>query len=373
MYSTCLFCHRALGANDAIEPFPVGRRIAFDPARGRLWAVCSMCGGWNLAPVEERYEALEACERAFRGTRLRYSTDNIGLARLADGTELVRIGPALRPEVAAWRYGGRLRGARSTAVATVSSGAARIVGLAAQWLPTETASRALDAAARLRAGVARHGDRVLDVIRIPDEDVSPARVALNDHPVAIVRVRHLEQAVLARPEPGEPWRLEVAHDAGTLTLRGAAGLRASSKLLAATNRVGVTGEVIDAAARRVDDAADPAGYFGRVLALALRTQWGRVQTTETAPARVAAFAAENGGMPLVGRLALHLAGRSFWARGGIGCEPMTPLLRVPLADRLALEMAAHEDAERRALEGELEALQAAWKEAEEIAAIADAL
>ena len=92
---------------------------------------------------------------------------------------------------------------------------------------------------------------MLDVIRIPDEDLSPARAALNDHPVAIVRVRHLEHAVLARPEPGEPWRLEVAHDAGTLTLRGAAGLRASSKLLAATNRVGVTAEVIDAAARRV--------------------------------------------------------------------------------------------------------------------------
>jgi hypothetical protein len=36
-------------------------------------------------------------------------------------------------------------------------------------------------------------------------------------------------------------------------------------------------------------------------------------------------------------------------------------------------MAAHEDAERAALEGELETLAAAWREAEEIAAIADAL
>jgi hypothetical protein len=36
-------------------------------------------------------------------------------------------------------------------------------------------------------------------------------------------------------------------------------------------------------------------------------------------------------------------------------------------------MAAHEDTERRALEGELAALEAAWREAEEIAAISDNL
>jgi hypothetical protein len=36
-------------------------------------------------------------------------------------------------------------------------------------------------------------------------------------------------------------------------------------------------------------------------------------------------------------------------------------------------MAAHEELERRALEGELAILEAAWREAEEIAAIADTL
>ncbi len=41
--------------------------------------------------------------------------------------------------------------------------------------------------------------------------------------------------------------------------------------------------------------------------------------------------------------------------------------------RLALEMAAHEESERRALEGELALLEQAWREAEEIAAIADRL
>jgi len=42
-------------------------------------------------------------------------------------------------------------------------------------------------------------------------------------------------------------------------------------------------------------------------------------------------------------------------------------------ESLALEMALHEETERRALQGELAALEAAWREAEEIAGIADAL
>jgi hypothetical protein len=73
------------------------------------------------------------------------------------------------------------------------------------------------------------------------------------------------------------------------------------------------------------------------------------------------------------RLALQLANRSFWGRGGTGSDEQTPLFRLPAVDRLALEMAANEDIERRALLGELEALHAAWKDAEEIAAIADEL
>ena len=45
----------------------------------------------------------------------------------------------------------------------------------------------------------------------------------------------------------------------------------------------------------------------------------------------------------------------------------------PAPLRLALEMAPHEETERRALHGELALLEAAWRQAEEIAAIADRL
>ena len=92
MYSTCIFCHSSLGKNGAIEQFPIGRKLAFDGAKGRLWAVCAKCGRWNLTPIEERWEAIEECEKQFRGTILRSSTDQIGLARIREGTDLIRPG-----------------------------------------------------------------------------------------------------------------------------------------------------------------------------------------------------------------------------------------------------------------------------------------
>lgn len=107
MYSTCIFCHSALGDNQVIEHFPVGKRLAFDATKGRLWVVCTRCRQWNLSPLEERWEAIEEGERLFRATHLRVSTDQIGLARAPDGTELIRIGAPQRPEMAAWRYGPR--------------------------------------------------------------------------------------------------------------------------------------------------------------------------------------------------------------------------------------------------------------------------
>ena len=50
-----------------------------------------------------------------------------------------------------------------------------------------------------------------------------------------------------------------------------------------------------------------------------------------------------------------------------------PLTNIPTRVRLALEMVLHEDDERRAMEGELRLLERRWREAEEIARIADAL
>lgn len=130
MYATCVFCTQSLGVNEAIEAFPVGRRLAFDAARGRLWVVCRKCERWNLSPLEERWEAIEECERLFRETRTRVSTEHIGLARLREGLELVRIGEPLRPEFAAWRYGDQFGRRRRNTILYTGAVAVAISGIA---------------------------------------------------------------------------------------------------------------------------------------------------------------------------------------------------------------------------------------------------
>ena len=108
IYSTCIPCQSALGENALIETLPIGRRIAFDARTGRLWVVCQQCARWNLVPFESRRESIEAGEKLYRDSMQRMSTGEIGLATTREGTELVRIGEPLRPEMAAWRYGSQL-------------------------------------------------------------------------------------------------------------------------------------------------------------------------------------------------------------------------------------------------------------------------
>ena len=65
MFERCLFCERPF-PNLAFERFPCGRRIAYDPGRTRLWAICDRCHRWNLWPDDERREAIYAFERLAR-------------------------------------------------------------------------------------------------------------------------------------------------------------------------------------------------------------------------------------------------------------------------------------------------------------------
>jgi len=361
MYSTCLFCNSDLGLNRALPTFPVGTRIAFDPERGRLWVICVGCERWNLSPLDERWEAIEECERRFRMTKIRFSTDNIGLAYLAEGLALIRIGPALKPEIAAWRYGrllGRwLPGARRDP----------LLRMARRWAGRGEAAvdytfrrvfgvhLGYDLAMWLR--VHGQGDRVLVVTNGEGGRLT------------VIRARDLDHAELIRPDPREPWQLQVRHRDGVSTLSGDAGLHVAGKLLAVLNGGGATEADVRYAVAKLEDAGNPESYFARVAAIAMRCSWGRYPDALPAPAAEEPVSVASEAE----RLALSITKRSFWGRGGIGSEPRTPLPRLPLVDRLALEMAANEDVERRALEGELALLQSAWRGAEAIAAIADRL
>jgi hypothetical protein len=358
MYTSCLFCSSHLGRNDMVPTLPIGQRLAFDPARGRLWVICRWCERWNLVPIEERWEAVEECERLFRGTRLRFSTPNVGLAYIRGGLALVRIGPALKPEIAAWRYGGYLN----------------------RWLPAAQ----VDPLRRVADGVTHLADRGAAMIAVRmglrrDYDLAmwvrlksrPGRVVATvetDRARLVIRARHLEACELVRPDPGQGWQLKLAHDRGVDFLAGDQGLGAAGKLLARLNGGRVPDATVRYAVAKLEDAGNPDGYFARVAAIAMRHWWGRFsEARPEEPVAVAPAATESE------RLALHLTKRSFWGRGGFGSEPATPLPRLPLVDRLALEMAANEDTERRVMEGELALLERAWREAEELAAISDKL
>jgi hypothetical protein len=72
--------------------------------------------------------------------------------------------------------------------------------------------------------------------------------------------------------------------------------------------------------------------------------------------------------------AFILEATRYRAKGGAIHHPEPgAVTRLPHPMRLALEMALHEEQEMRALQGELWRLERAWREAEEIAAIADDL
>jgi hypothetical protein len=116
--------------------------------------------------------------------------------------------------------------------------------------------------------------------------------------------------------------------------------------------VALTGPAAREAARRVLPLVNGSGASGASVQDAVRTLegWG-------------------GAEQAFGRAASNV--RAWAARQTFG--DTGALMHLPRPVRLALEMAAHEEQERRALEGELAELERAWQDAEQIARIADDL
>ena len=82
MITNCFFCQQPLAPNHELELFQQGTRVAYDPARGRLWAVCAHCRRWTLAPFESRWEVLEQLERIVRDQAdLLFQGENVALMR----------------------------------------------------------------------------------------------------------------------------------------------------------------------------------------------------------------------------------------------------------------------------------------------------
>ena len=348
MYSACLYCHSALGQNESVEHFPVGRRLAFDSANGRFWVICPSCRRWNLSPLEERWDAIDECERLFEKTRLRMSTDNIGLARIAEGMELVRVGAAMRPEMAAWRFGAQLAARRRKYMVTVAGGVIVTAGL---YVGVKSLGFGFIAGNWAWKGVKNSYERVTR-LQLPNPGsgwkraVAPSaerernapRIKLPrltlEEPAAIkptvgVETKHARDARLILNDSEEPLRLTMPVVGGAnVRYFGPEALHIAPKLLARINRSGGKKEqerlAVEMLERVANDRA-PDLFTGLMNQYALKTS-----ATKT----------------------LKDYGESL---------------------NLALEMALQEQRERELLAGELLDLEFAWKEAEELARIADSL
>jgi len=319
VYRTCIYCKKGLGSNEVVEEFPVGRRLAFDAAKGRLWVVCRRCERWNLTPLEERWEAVETCEKLFRGTQVRVSSENIGLAKHAEGLELVRIGKPLRPEFAAWRYGDQFgKRRRRSIVLGTAAGIATLGGLAL--------GGAIGGLIGV-GGVAGIGSWISNW-----RQLGPSAVFRSDDG----RLRWMNRASINRA------RLAPAADGSDFSVEAKARgfLRGSEQRFDGENAV----RVLHAILPRINAGG------------------GATKTVQSAVSKI-----EAAGQP--DRFVRRLAHRQQYRYSPAGVQ-MSSLLK---PTRLALEMALHEEQERRALEGELWMLERAWREAEEIAAISDNL
>ncbi|HEX8430687.1 MAG TPA: hypothetical protein VF625_05345 [Longimicrobium sp.] len=348
MYSTCLFCHGDLGSNEAIQAFPVGRRLAFHQERGRLWVVCGGCGRWNLTPLEERWEAVEECERGFRDSRTRVSTENIGLARLADGTELIRIGQPRRPEMAAWRYGSELRRRERRAMlwsVPMLAGGAGLAAVAGAPLVAAVTGPGLLIAALLASQFAS-----VALLQAGDYGALPIRRIVPHLPPGSLPEEHVGAMTMLRarvlPREGAPaeWRLKMDFDLSPYMSDGY-GQHICTPDCNHRRSVEMTGR--------------PAERLLAIM-LARSNRWGGSR----AGVRSAVEELER-----VGRADRFFPEAEARARKmGQGYQSVWAL---PAPLRFALEMATHEENERRAMEGELAKLEEEWRRAEEIAAVAD--
>jgi hypothetical protein len=322
--------------------------------------VCGACGRWNLTPLEERWEAVEQAERLFRGTRLRVSTDNVGLARVADGTDLVRVGRPLRPEFAAWRYGAVLRhrerrhlvrAAPAAAVGLAGAGVYMagyvfVMGGGAVGLVSTGAFGGVAASLAGMWALGKVGDALAALERrtaraFLGTSVSvAAQVRAGPGDPLVVRRGHLAESTL-RGGPGRELVVALRHDGGVAELGGDAARRALAAVAPALNLSGAGAATVRDAVHGIEVRGGPDGYLQAITAWVARA----TRAPAGAPAR---WTPES---PI----------------------PGTGLYGLSDPQRLALEIALHEEQERRAMDGELAALEQAWRDAEALAAVADSL
>ena len=322
MYTRCLVCATPFEANDQLEHMPHGERVAFDPGRGRLWTVCRACRRWSLAPIEDRWEALEELDKLTTDKAILLSqTDNIALLK-AGPIEIVRVGRAQLTEEAWWRYGRELTerkrnwdklglaGAVAAGAVVVGGWATGGMTMLGAWLILGHGGDTLrDGARWLRFGSAAwRGDERCEkcgyrVTSVPYRDRAALGIFPSDEAGKV-------EVVARCPRCGQ-------YREGGLRLRGQDAERTLKRVLAYHHFAGASERRVVAAARLIQEAGSPHDLTRIVIRDGKRL--GDLQRT-----------------------------------GGI-----------------ALEIAANEAAEQHLLELELADLEAHWRREEELASIVD--
>ena len=133
---------------------------------------------------------------------------------------------------------------------------------------------------------------------------------------------------LRPPEDGEGFRLSIRKGKKQEWFAGAEAERFAGQIIPKMNRMGGRIDTVQSAVREIEVQGHPDAFLSDLV------RGDRFQSKKGVPGYVN---------------------------------------KMPTPTKLALEMALHEEGERRALEGELWRLERAWEEAEEIAAISDSL
>ncbi|MDH5591077.1 MAG: hypothetical protein OEZ37_13585, partial [Gemmatimonadota bacterium] len=328
-------CSGDLGQNSDVEHFPIGRTLAFDSHRGRLWVVCERCRRWNLSPLEERWEAVESLERLWEKSAMQIRGESLSLARLRSGLRLIRVGKApSEVEMAVWRWGRRAVEKSRVIPALAVVGTA---GLGTAMLAVPPAAGALGLVVVGYAALSHALDGGFGLATAMDEAGD----------VRSLRRREVLRAAMTSSDDELGWSIHIKRRLRPSTTRPFLYIPGMPNITEEhppeSHWVEFTGDRAVAVARRTLPLANGAHAKAGVIADAL----GLIQ--------------HNGGSDRYVRETA--ATKAKWAR----------LRDYPRAQRLALEVALFQDEERRALDGELRGLELAWKEAEEIAAISDSL